>query len=64
MEAVKEKLLNETNKKFIEVSLNIIPFDIAKEVISENVMGYGTNMDETMFSFGDVREQTERQGNS
>jgi len=62
MEAVKEKLLNETNKKFIEVSLNIIPFDIAKEFISENVMGYGTNMDETMFSFGDVREQTERQG--
>lgn len=61
MDIKKEKLLIETNKKFIEACLNQIPFDEVKEFISENIMGYGTNRDEIMFSIADVKEQYERQ---
>ena len=61
MDKKKENLLFETNKAFIESCLNIIAFDKVKEYIPENVMGYGTNIDEIMFSLQDVIEQCKKQ---
>lgn len=61
MELEKEKLLNKTINKFIDVSLSLIPFDEAIDIFSENIMAYGTNIDEIMFSISDVKEQVARQ---
>ena len=61
MHSEKEKLLNDTYKRFIQVSLNHIPFDAATKFVAEDVMGYGTNMDEVILSIADFRKMIELQ---
>ena len=58
-----EKLvtLNETYQKFIEVGIFDFPVDVSQEFIAENIMGYGTNLDEKVFSFSEFSKLVLRQ---
>ena len=61
MDAQKEKKLNETYNKFIQVSLYDLPLEAAKEFVAENIMGYGTHKDERIFSFSEYGNLITRQ---
>jgi signal transduction histidine kinase len=58
-----EKLLklNDTYQKYIELGLFDFPVDASQEFVIENIMGYGTNLDEKIFSFSELRELVLRQ---
>ncbi len=53
-----EKLLklNDAYQKYIELGMFDFPIDASHEFVMENVMGYGTNLDEKIFSFSELRE--------
>ena len=57
MNASKEKLLNDTYKTFMDVASNVIDSDeIIDEIIDKNVIGFGTTIDEKIFSLADFRK--------
>jgi signal transduction histidine kinase len=58
-----EKLrkLNEIYQKYIEMAMFDFPVDDSREFFAEKIMGYGTNLDEKVFSFSEFRELVLRQ---
>ena len=61
MKTEKEKLLKETYDKFIQTSLNNLPLEGLEEFIDEQIMGYGTTLNEKVLSLSDYRELVIRQ---
>jgi Stage II sporulation protein E (SpoIIE)/SnoaL-like domain len=57
----KNKLINETYHKFIQTSLSDLPLVGIHDFIDENIMGYGTAIDEKILSISDYRELIIRQ---
>jgi signal transduction histidine kinase len=62
MELSKERLLNETYVRFMEIGLNS-PEDLGDldELVSPDLMGFGTTVDERMFSIADLKGLLDRQ---
>ncbi len=57
MNASKEKLLNDTYKTFMDIAFNVIESDeIIDETIDKDVFGFGTTIDEKIFSLADARK--------
>src|ERR1039457_6396168 len=58
-----EKLskLNHIYQKYIEVGMFDFPVDVSKEFIAEKFMGYGTNINEKVFSLSEFKELVLRQ---
>ena|ERR1017187_47587 len=58
-----EKLskLNDIYQKYIEVGMFDFPVDVSKEFIAEKFMGYGTNLNEKVFSLSEFKELVLRQ---
>ncbi len=62
MDFSKEKLLNDTYNKFMEVVLSdSLPLETVDELFAEDVMGFGTTVDEKIFFTSGVRELLSRQ---
>ncbi len=62
MSKEREKLLNETYEEFIHVGLfSNMPLDILDNMVAGDVMGYGTTVDEKIFSLSEFRELINRQ---
>jgi signal transduction histidine kinase len=62
MEFEKEKLLNETYQKFMETGLNNPEsLDILDEIAASDLMGFGTTIDERIFSVSDLKALIVRQ---
>jgi C4-dicarboxylate-specific signal transduction histidine kinase len=62
MDATKERLLDQTYKRLYDVSFgNHLPLDLLDEILVEDVMGYGTTVDEKLFAKPGVRELIRRQ---
>lgn len=61
MDNIKEKLLNETYNKFIQISLSDFPMEGMEEFIDQKIMGYGTTVDEKILSIDGYRESVNRQ---
>ena len=61
MNSEKERLLNETYDKFMKVSMNKLPGELLDGIIAENIMAYGTAIDEKLLSIQDCRDLVERQ---
>lgn len=63
MNALKEKLLNDTYEKFMEVGLisDYLPLNILDQILVEDVMGFGTTLDEKIFSISGLQELINRQ---
>jgi signal transduction histidine kinase len=62
MDILKEKLLNETYKKFMDIGLKgSLPTDILDEIIAPDITGIGTAIDEKIFSLSDFRDLLKRQ---
>ena len=56
MDALKEQLLNDTYKKFMDVTLNLVESDeIFDEIVDKDLIGFGTTIDEKIFSLADYR---------
>ena len=56
MDALKEQLLNDTYKKFMDVTLNLVESDeIFDEIVDNDLIGFGTTIDEKIFSLADYR---------
>ncbi len=56
MHEVKEKSLKDTYQKVLDVALRSIqPINILDEIVAEDVMGYGTTIDEKILSLSDFR---------
>ncbi len=56
MHEVKEKLLNDTYQKCMDVALRSIhPINILDEVVAKDIMGFGTTENEKIFSVSDFR---------
>ncbi len=54
MDVVKEKLLNDTYSKFIEMALKGMDiYGILDEIVDEDIIGFGTTVDEKIFSFSE-----------
>jgi signal transduction histidine kinase len=51
MNPEKEKLLDESYEKIIQVSLNMIPYEDISDLVDQKIMGYGTTAGEKLFSF-------------
>lgn len=61
MTAKKEKLLNETYERFLKVSMNKLPPELLNDLVTENIMGYGTTIDEKIISPEDCLDLVDRQ---
>ncbi|MCK5087634.1 MAG: nuclear transport factor 2 family protein, partial [Melioribacteraceae bacterium] len=61
MKLEKEKLLNTTYDKFLQTSLLDFPLEQIDELIDQNVMGFGTAVNEKIHSISDYRKMIERQ---
>ncbi len=62
MNAAKEKLLYKTYQKLLDASFgDKLPLDVLDDILVEDVMGYGTTVDEKIFAKPGVRELTRRQ---
>ncbi|HEX8334611.1 MAG TPA: ATP-binding protein [Segetibacter sp.] len=62
MDAAKERLLYETYQKLLDASFgDKLPINILDEIVAEDVMGYGTTIDEKIFAKPGVRELIRRQ---
>ncbi|MBK8550966.1 MAG: nuclear transport factor 2 family protein [Ignavibacteria bacterium] len=61
MNSKKEKLLNETYKKFLKVSMNKLPADMLDVIVDKNIMAYGTAIDEKIQSLADCHELVDNQ---
>jgi signal transduction histidine kinase len=62
MEFEKKKLLNETYQKFMETGLNNPEsLDILDEIAASDLMGFGTTIDERIFSVSDLKALIVRQ---
>ncbi len=62
MNLLKEKLLNDTFQKVMEVALKSDQsLNILDDIIAEGVMGFGTTIDERIFSLSDFRNLINRQ---
>ncbi|MBL8006881.1 MAG: nuclear transport factor 2 family protein [Ignavibacteria bacterium] len=61
MNSEKEKLLYETYDKFMKISMNKLPGKLLDGITAENIMAYGTAMDEKLLSIHDCRDLVERQ---
>ena len=61
MNSKKKELLNETYHKFIQTSLYDLPLEGIDEFIDQNIMGYGTTIDEKILSISDYRKLVIRQ---
>ena len=61
MHAEKEKLLNEAYQQFLQFGLGNLPIERCESIVAENYMGYGTALDEKLFSAIDFRDLVMRQ---
>ncbi|WP_435354529.1 ATP-binding protein [Emticicia sp. SJ17W-69] len=62
MEVLKENLLNETYLKFIEIGLSSPEsLNALDEIVSPDLMGFGTTEDERIYSISDLKELLVRQ---
>lgn len=62
MDQSKQRLLNETYQKFMDIGLNtVLSIDNLDQLVDKDVMGYGTTLDEKIFSFSGVRDLFLRQ---
>ena len=61
MKSEKEKLLNSTYQKFLQISLSDLSLDGLDEILDQNIMGYGTALNEKIFSLSDYRDLIIRQ---
>ena len=57
----KEKLLKKTYEKFLQISMNKLPPEILDDLVAEDIMGYGTAIDEKINSLPDCRDLVVRQ---
>ncbi len=59
---LKEKLLNDTFDNFMEIGFSdSLPLNMLDEIVTEDVMGFGTTIDEKIFSLSGFKELLERQ---
>ena len=56
MDLLKEKLLNETYQRFIDLLIGDSPLESVYEIVVDNVMGYGTTIDEKIMEIGRLRK--------
>jgi len=62
MDELKERLLTQTYQKFMDVGLNSTEsLDILDELVSPEVMGFGTTIDERIFSIAELKKLLTRQ---
>ena len=61
MNSEKERLLKETYNKFMLISVNKLPGELLDGITAEDIMAYGTTIDEKLLSIKDCRELVERQ---
>jgi len=62
MEINKEKLLYQTHQKFMETGFNSPEsLDILDDLVVPDIMGFGTTIDERIFSVADLKELIKRQ---
>ena len=61
MNADKKKLLHATYEKFLKISINKLPGELLDGITAEDIMAYGTTIDEKLLSINDCRELVERQ---
>jgi len=61
MQAEKENLLKEAYQQFIQFGLGNLPIELYETIVAENYMGYGTALDEKLFSAIDLRDLVIRQ---
>ena len=62
MNAEKERLLYETHQKFMDTGLNSPEsLDILDELVAPGIMGFGTTIDERIFSVADLKKIITRQ---
>ena len=57
----KGQLLNDTYQKFMDICLGQLPMDNLDELVVGDVMGFGTTIDEKLFSIADLRNLVNRQ---
>ena len=59
----KSKLLEETFNSFFDISTNVSKdIELLDQIVADNVMGYGTAIDEKIVSLVDFKEMIKRQG--
>ena len=62
MNSEKERLLNETYQQFLETGLNSPEvLDLLDELVAPDIMGFGTTVDERIFSVADLKKLIIRQ---
>ena len=61
MKSEKEKLLNSTYQNFLQISLADLSLDGLDDILDQNIMGYGTALNEKIFSISDYRDLISRQ---
>lgn len=61
MNSGKNRSLNETYEKFMKVSMNKLPGELIDGIAAENIMAYGTTLDEKLMSVQDCRDLIKRQ---
>ncbi len=61
MNPKKEKLLNDTYQKWMQAVLYDLPLDEINELIDPKIMGYGTAIDEKVFSISEYKQLINRQ---
>jgi hypothetical protein len=57
----KEKLLNDTYQKWMQIGLYDLPLDDANDFVDPEIMGYGTAIDEKVLSISDFHQLINRQ---
>lgn len=61
MNSKKKELLDETHKNFSNSMLLVSPADKLEKFVVEDVMGYGTTIDERVFGVSALKELVKRQ---
>lgn len=61
IDTLKKEQLEQTYNRFIQTSINNLSLEGVEDFIDNNVMGYGTTLDEKCLSINDYRKLIERQ---
>ena len=61
MKSKKENLLNSTYDEFLQISLSDLPLEGLDEILDQKIMGYGTALNEKIFSISEFRNLIKRQ---
>ncbi len=61
MNRQKKSILNQTYRNFLRAGLGLEDEKILKGIVAENLMGFGTTMDEKIMNFGQLKEIIKQQ---